>query len=93
MWWGGFYVFFSSLESCCLIILFLFSLISFSADANKQQKLQEQQEEFDSAQPSTELKSASVLADQDQRKALKFGFSSKGGTSKVWLGILIFYIT
>ncbi|KAF3454744.1 hypothetical protein FNV43_RR05192 [Rhamnella rubrinervis] len=52
------------------------------ADANKQQKLQEQQEESGSTQLSTELKSASVVADQDQRKALKFGFSSKGGTSK-----------
>ncbi|XP_016651477.1 PREDICTED: G patch domain-containing protein 8 isoform X2 [Prunus mume] len=50
------------------------------ADARKQQ--QQQEEESGSAPGSTELTSATTLADQDQRKALKFGFSSKGGTSK-----------
>ncbi|ONI04125.1 hypothetical protein PRUPE_6G304400 [Prunus persica] len=55
------------------------------ADARKQQQQQQQQqqeEESGSAPASTELTSATTLADQDQRKALKFGFSSKGGTSK-----------
>ncbi|PQM34218.1 G patch domain-containing protein 8 isoform X4 [Prunus yedoensis var. nudiflora] len=51
------------------------------ADARKQQQ-QQQEEESGSAPGSTELTSATTLADQDQRKALKFGFSSKGGTSK-----------
>ncbi|KAM1799254.1 hypothetical protein ACFX11_033467 [Malus domestica] len=51
------------------------------ADARKQQQqLQQQQEE--SAPVSTELNSATTLADEDQRKALKFGFSSKGGATK-----------
>ncbi|RXH82101.1 hypothetical protein DVH24_036442 [Malus domestica] len=54
-----------------------------NADARKQQQqLQQQQEESGPAPVSTELKSATTLADQDQRKALKFGFSSKGATSK-----------
>ncbi|XP_059652195.1 uncharacterized protein LOC132299526 [Cornus florida] len=53
------------------------------ADAHKQQQQQQQQQEQSGAPPvSTALKSASALAVQDQRKALKFGFSSKGGTSK-----------
>ncbi|KAH7536987.1 hypothetical protein FEM48_Zijuj03G0044200 [Ziziphus jujuba var. spinosa] len=47
-------------------------------DAHKQQ----QQEESGSAQLSSEVKSTSLLADQEQRKSLKFGFSSKGGSSK-----------
>ncbi|KAM2180013.1 hypothetical protein ACFX1R_034929 [Malus domestica] len=52
-----------------------------NADARKQQQqLQQQQEE--SAPVSTELNSATTLADEDQRKALKFGFSSKGGATK-----------
>ncbi|PON69572.1 G patch domain-containing protein [Parasponia andersonii] len=56
------------------------------ADAHKQQQLQQQQEESGPPQVSSELKIASVLADQDQRKTLKFGFSSKGGTSKMSFG-------
>ncbi|XP_062003301.1 uncharacterized protein LOC133720835 isoform X2 [Rosa rugosa] len=58
------------------------------ADARKQQQqLQQQQEESASAPGSAELRSATALADQDQRKALKFGFSSKGGgTSKTLFG-------
>ncbi|CAK9187980.1 unnamed protein product [Ilex paraguariensis] len=52
------------------------------ADAHKQQQ---QQEEAGTDVVSTALKSATVLADHDQRKVLKFGFSSKGGTSKVFL--------
>ncbi|KAL6139093.1 hypothetical protein ACLB2K_064370 [Fragaria x ananassa] len=57
-----------------------------SADARKQQQLQQQQEESASVPGSAELRSATALADQDQRKALKFGFSSKGGTSKTSFG-------
>lgn len=58
------------------------------ADARKQQQhqQQQQQEESSSAPVSAEVRSASVLADQDQRKALKFGFSSKSGTSKMSFG-------
>ncbi|KAJ7977803.1 G patch domain-containing protein 8 [Quillaja saponaria] len=52
------------------------------ADARKQQ----QQEETTAAPISSESRSATALADQDQRKALKFGFSSKGSTSKNTLG-------
>ncbi|KAL5700580.1 hypothetical protein ACHQM5_026007 [Ranunculus cassubicifolius] len=49
------------------------------ADAQKQQQMQQQQEE----QSAPSLKSASAaLPGQDQRAALKFGFSSKSGTSK-----------
>lgn len=48
------------------------------ADARKQEQQLQQQEESGSAQQ----KSATALVDQDQRKALKFGFSSKGGFSK-----------
>lgn len=29
------------------------------------------------------VRTATALADQDQRKTLKFGFSAKGGSSKV----------
>ncbi|KAL5580339.1 hypothetical protein UlMin_012781 [Ulmus minor] len=42
-----------------------------------------QQEESGSAPALTKTKSSSILADKEQRKALKFGFSSKGGTSKI----------
>lgn len=49
------------------------------ADAHKQQ--QQQQEE--SGKSNLAVKNAAtVLADQDQRKVLKFGFSSKLGASK-----------
>ncbi|XP_065875736.1 uncharacterized protein [Euphorbia lathyris] len=51
------------------------------ADARKQQQ-QQQLEEPQSTPISNSLKSATALADQEQRKALKFGFSSKGATSK-----------
>ncbi|KAK1418298.1 hypothetical protein QVD17_27441 [Tagetes erecta] len=50
------------------------------ADAHKQQQQQQQQE--DSEKSNHPVKNATVLVDQDQRKALKFGFSSKGGASK-----------
>uniref|UniRef100_F6I4I1 G-patch domain-containing protein n=1 Tax=Vitis vinifera TaxID=29760 RepID=F6I4I1_VITVI len=50
------------------------------ADARKQQ--QQQEEESGNTAVSTTLRSATPLADQEQRKALKFGFSSKGGMSK-----------
>lgn len=58
------------------------------ADAHKQKQQQHQQQQEDPAScpvpPAT--KSSSVLADQDQRKMLKFGFSSKGGNSKSLVG-------
>ncbi|XP_024960623.1 G patch domain-containing protein 8 [Cynara cardunculus var. scolymus] len=50
------------------------------ADAHKQQ--QQQQQEDESGKTNHPVKNATVLADQDQRKALKFGFSSKVGASK-----------
>ncbi|KAG8648345.1 G patch domain-containing protein 8 isoform X2 [Manihot esculenta] len=56
------------------------------ADARKQQQ-QQQVEESGSCQVSNSLRSATALADQDQRKALKFGFSSKGSTSKPTGGV------
>uniref|UniRef100_A0A2P2KF57 C2H2-type domain-containing protein n=1 Tax=Rhizophora mucronata TaxID=61149 RepID=A0A2P2KF57_RHIMU len=49
----------------------------------QQQQQQEQPTESGSPQTTTLLRSATALADQDQRKALKFGFSSKVGISKV----------
>ncbi|KAJ9681631.1 hypothetical protein PVL29_017838 [Vitis rotundifolia] len=51
------------------------------ADARKQQQ-QQQEEESGTTSVSTTLRSATPLADQEQRKALKFGFSSKGGMAK-----------
>lgn len=51
------------------------------ADTRKQQQ---QLEESGTDTVSTTAKSATALADQDQRKALKFGFSVKGSTSKVF---------
>ncbi|KAD0514133.1 hypothetical protein E3N88_44143 [Mikania micrantha] len=47
-------------------------------DAHKQQQQQE-----DSEKNNHPMKNSTVLVDQDQRKALKFGFSSKLGASKV----------
>lgn len=58
----------------------IFYFFWFRADAHKQQ--QQQQEE--SGKSNLAVKNAAtVLADQDQRKVLKFGFSSKLGASKV----------
>ncbi|XP_023516877.1 G patch domain-containing protein 8 isoform X1 [Cucurbita pepo subsp. pepo] len=57
------------------------------ADARKkEQQMLEQQERSAKAPASTEIRNATSLADQDQRKTLKFGFSSKGGTSKKIFG-------
>ncbi|XP_022968776.1 G patch domain-containing protein 8 isoform X2 [Cucurbita maxima] len=57
------------------------------ADARKkEQQMLEQQERSAKAPASTEIRNATSLADQDQRKTLKFGFSSKGGTSKIFGG-------
>ncbi|KAF7805021.1 G patch domain-containing protein 8 [Senna tora] len=56
------------------------------ADAQKQQQIQQQQEETGTALASSESRSATALADQEQRKTLKFGFSSKGGASKNTFG-------
>lgn len=58
------------------------------ADAHKQQQQQQEQEQEQEQQENSEkssdpVKNASVLADQDQRKVLKFGFSSKVSISKV----------
>ncbi|KAF9681446.1 hypothetical protein SADUNF_Sadunf05G0002300 [Salix dunnii] len=52
------------------------------ADARKQEQHQQQEEESASARVSTSLRSGTVLVDQDQRRVLKFGFSSNGGISK-----------
>ncbi|KAB1216272.1 G patch domain-containing protein 8 [Morella rubra] len=53
------------------------------ADAHKQQQLlQQQQEDSGSAPVPTDGRGTTSLVVQDQRKTLKFGFSSKGGTSK-----------
>lgn len=64
------------------------------ADAHKQQQQQQKQqqdqqhqdEESGPAPVSTAPKTTTALANQDQRTALKFGFSSKGGTSKNTIG-------
>ncbi|KAK6915737.1 G-patch domain [Dillenia turbinata] len=70
-------------------ILALFNVNS--ADARKQQQQQEQ--EHSSVPPaSSGQRSATALADQDQRKTLKFGFSSKGGSSKIDEGVLILLV-
>ncbi|XP_071729745.1 uncharacterized protein [Rutidosis leptorrhynchoides] len=52
------------------------------ADAHKQQQQQQQQQQEDSENSNKVVKNADVLAEQDQRKTLKFGFSSKPGASK-----------
>lgn len=53
-----------------------------SADARKQQQMQEQ-EQPGSAPVTNATKATAAPVDNDQRKALKFGFSAKSGTSKV----------
>lgn len=58
--------------------------IYYRADAQKLQQKQEKQEESGAVAAST-VRSVTALADQDQRKALKFGFSAKGGPSKVFM--------
>ncbi|XP_063943724.1 uncharacterized protein LOC108205804 isoform X3 [Daucus carota subsp. sativus] len=55
------------------------------ADAHKQQQ-QQQQDESGTEAVTSSGKSVTALADQDQRKVLKFGFSSKSGTSKSSFG-------
>ncbi|OMO86210.1 hypothetical protein CCACVL1_09731 [Corchorus capsularis] len=55
------------------------------AGAHKQRQQQEPSEESGPATASAPV-TATALADQDQRKALKFGFSSKSSTSKNALG-------
>ncbi|XP_015584652.2 G patch domain-containing protein 8 isoform X2 [Ricinus communis] len=53
------------------------------ADARKQQQQQQQQQQVEeSAQVSNSVRTTTALTEQDKRKVLKFGFSSKGGTSK-----------
>ncbi|OVA16622.1 G-patch domain [Macleaya cordata] len=56
------------------------------ADAHKQQQKQQEEEQSGVAPVAVTLRSATALADQDQRKTLKFGFSSKPGSSKNALG-------
>nr|AFK47303.1 unknown [Lotus japonicus] len=55
------------------------------ADAQKQQRLQLLQESG-SEPVSSETRTATPLTDQEQRNALKFGFSSKGSASKNVIG-------
>lgn len=63
--------------------MLLLTLLLNRAEAQKQkQQLQEDPDPV-SCPPPSATKTASLLADQDQRKTLKFGFSSKGGNSKV----------
>ena len=62
--------------------LILNALISIRADAQKQQRLQLQQESG-SAPVASESGTATALRDQEQRNTLKFGFSSKSTASKV----------
>lgn len=61
--------------------------MSISADAQKQQRLQLLQESG-SEPVSSETRTATPLTDQEQRNALKFGFSSKGSASKVCLHVI-----
>ncbi|CAO2836845.1 unnamed protein product [Amaranthus hypochondriacus] len=57
------------------------------ADARKQQQMQEQvQEQSGSGSVTNANKPAIASVDNDQRKALKFGFSAKSGTSKGLFG-------
>ncbi|KAL6531540.1 hypothetical protein OROMI_027903 [Orobanche minor] len=51
------------------------------ADVHKQQQQMQNQDESGST-PLAAANSATVVADQDQRKVLKFGFSAKGSTLK-----------
>ncbi|XP_048499288.1 uncharacterized protein LOC104890624 isoform X2 [Beta vulgaris subsp. vulgaris] len=55
------------------------------ADARKQQQMQEQ-EQPGSAPVTNATKATAAPVDNDQRKALKFGFSAKSGTSKSLFG-------
>lgn len=59
-----------------------FYFFSNRADARKQQ-LENQEESRDISMP-VAARSATLVADQDQRKALKFGFSAKSSASKVF---------
>ncbi|KAH7571242.1 hypothetical protein ACOSP7_013627 [Xanthoceras sorbifolium] len=52
------------------------------ADAHKQQQQQQQQQHQQEESGSAPVSAGTTLAVQDQRKALKFGFSSKVGTLK-----------
>ncbi|CAH9085914.1 unnamed protein product [Cuscuta europaea] len=55
-------------------------MAKFAQMAGANKKLQQEQEE--TIQASHAARTATVLAEQDQRKALKFGFSAKGSHSK-----------
>ncbi|KAL3814604.1 hypothetical protein ACJIZ3_015872 [Penstemon smallii] len=58
------------------------------ADLHKQEQKLQNQEETGTLPPPVAATSATAVADQDQRKVLKFGFSSKGSTVKVFSGCL-----
>lgn len=64
------------------------------ADARKQQQQQQLEESgIGTAQSNSPARSATVLADQEQRKTLKFGFSSKGSASKVCaMNLALFFL-
>ncbi|KAH0766805.1 hypothetical protein KY285_002676 [Solanum tuberosum] len=51
--------------------------------ANKKQQEQQTPEEAGNIPAPSMVRTATALADQDQRRTLKFGFSAKGGSSKV----------
>lgn len=74
--------------SCFACYIFHRRLLSAlnRADTHKQlQQLQNLEEvRADTTPPAPS--SATAVADQDQRKVLKFGFSAKGSTTKVFTG-------
>lgn len=73
---------------CCGDMQFLadeLSLLSLiTRAANKKQEEQQTPEEVGNIPAPSMVRTATALADQDQRKTLKFGFSAKGGSSKVF---------
>lgn len=54
------------------------------ADDHKQQQQMQNQEETGTIPAPAAASSATAVADQDQRKVLKFGFSAKGSTLRVF---------
>lgn len=54
------------------------------ADSHKQLQQMQNQEEAGTLPAPPAPSSATAVADQDQRKVLKFGFSAKGSTAKVF---------
>lgn len=74
--------------SCLLVIFFIEDLLSTLNRADTHKQLQQLQNlEEVRADPTPPVpSSATAVADQDQRKVLKFGFSAKGSTTKVFTG-------